>query len=349
MRPAVVHIHWAFPPTTGGVESHLADLGRLQSAAGRRVVILTGEPDPVRHPAYEVVSSPLLTLERARASAAAPDADASALALHIAELVARTGADVIHGHNLHHFSPAPAIAVESLRHQLGIAAHHTFHETWPDILTDRPLYRSWEGTYAISGYIQQQCAELIGFRPDLLHPGVDTERFRSGRKLFSGTGPMTLLHPARLLPWKGVHVSVDALQRLRDRGHNVRLVLTDTQRIADWDDALPGYRRQVLEQIENLRLAEAVRFVSARYDEMPALYDAADIVLYPTVQGEPYGLVPPEAMSAGRPVVASRCGGIVETVVDNETGFLVEPGDADHLADRIEVLLTDRDRSALHG
>ncbi|CAN7160516.1 glycosyltransferase family 4 protein [Phenylobacterium sp. LjRoot225] len=341
MPPAVVHVHWAFPPTTGGVESHLADLGRLQSASGRRVVILTGEPDPVRHPAYEVVSSPLMTLKRARVNAATPEADAPALAVLIADLVARTGADVIHGHNLHHFSPAPAIAVEALRHQLGISAHHTFHETWPDILTDRPLYRGWEGTYAISGYIQQQCAELIGFRPDLLHPGIDTERFRPVRAPFSGTGPAVLLHPARLLPWKGVHISVEALRRLRDRGHDVRLVLTDTQRIADWDGALPAYRRQVLGQIEALGLTAAVQFVSARYDEMPALYDIADVALYPTIQGEPYGLVPPEAMSAGRPVVASRCGGIVETVVDGETGFLVEPGDADHLANRIEVLLED--------
>jgi glycosyltransferase involved in cell wall biosynthesis len=46
---------------------------------------------------------------------------------------------------------------------------------------------------------------------------------------------------------------------------------------------------------------------------------------YQTVGEEPYGLVPLEAMSCGRPIVASRSGGIPETVVDGVTGFTVAP------------------------
>ena len=46
-RLRVAIAHWAFPPTTGGVESHLADLARLLSARGCEVTVLTGEVDPV--------------------------------------------------------------------------------------------------------------------------------------------------------------------------------------------------------------------------------------------------------------------------------------------------------------
>jgi glycosyltransferase involved in cell wall biosynthesis len=74
---------------------------------------------------------------------------------------------------------------------------------------------------------------------------------------------------------------------------------------------------------------------------MPQLYKAADVVVYPTVGEEPYGLVPLEAMSCARPVVASRSGGIAETVIDGITGYIVARGDVDAMADRVGRLLRE--------
>lgn len=347
MSRSVLHIHWALAPTTGGVESHLADLGRLQAERGWRVTFLTGEPEPIRHPAYEIISTPLLDLEKARNSDCS--ARLSATEALIENCVVTRNVDVVHGHNLHHFSAAPALAVDALRRRLGLRAHHTFHETWPDVLTDRPVYRGWEGSYAISQFIQQECGRLIGFTPDLLSPGIDTARFRSTRMPFSHQSTPIIFHPARLLPWKGVHVSVAALRLLLDAGHSARLVLTDTQRIADWDEALPAYRRRIMSMIEDLDLSEHVTFVQAAYSDMPRLYNEADIVVYPTIKDEPFGLVPPEAMSSGRPVVAARCGGIVETVDHGVTGFLVEPDDPHDLADAIAALLSDQGKAREMG
>ncbi len=349
MRRSVLHVHWAFPPTTGGVESHLWDLARQQAERGRRVTVLTGEAEPVRTPGYEIVSTPLLDLETARAGARRPGEHATAVFTLLRTLVEQDRASVIHGHNLHHFSPAPALAVERIRNEFGIPAHHTFHETWPDVLASTPVYRSWEGAYATSRFIQDQCAELIGFRPEVLPLGVDTDLFRPQRAVLEGGARPMLFHPARLLPWKGVHISVEALRRLADRGIDAELVLTDTQRIADWDHALPEYRRQVLDLIEKLGVADRIRFAHAAFADMPTLYNQADIVLYPTIQGEPYGLVPLEAMSCGRPVVASRCGGIVETVEHDVSGHLVCPGDAKELADHIAMLLADPPLARMMG
>jgi glycosyltransferase involved in cell wall biosynthesis len=337
----VLHIHWTFPPTTGGVESYLFDLARLQARQGRRVTVLTGEAHPEQDSAYEVISSEMLDLETAREALIADRPPVGALKALLSELVASREVEVIHGHNLHHFSPAPAIALEEIRTHLNIAVHHTFHETWPDILTNTPVYQNWQGNYAISAFIRDQCAAWIGYRPEILHLGVDTERFRIAQPPFRNASRFRILHPARLLPWKGVHLSIQALRLLRDQGWDACLILTDTQRIADWDHALPAYREKLLALIDNLGLGPNVEFATAAFVDMPTLYNAADVVLYPTIKDEPLGLAPIEAMACGRPVVASRSGGIVESVVHGTTGYLVTPDDAVELAHSIALLFSN--------
>jgi glycosyltransferase involved in cell wall biosynthesis len=338
---SVLHVHWTFPPTTGGVESYLLDLARLQSRQGMRVTILTGETQPDQDTAYEVITSEMLMLEAARDAVIAGRLPVGALKALLLELVASRGVDVIHGHNLHHFSPAPAIALERIRTELGISVHHTFHETWPDVLADAPVYQNWHGNYAISAFVRDQCATLIGYRPEILHLGVDTARFRPVGPPFANGAPFRILHPARLLPWKGVHLSIEALRLLRDQGWNARLILTDTQQIADWDHALPAYRKDLMALIEKLGLCAHVDFVTAAFADMPALYNDADVVLYPTIKDEPFGLVPIEAMACGRPVIASRSGGIVESVVHGTTGYLVKPDDDAELAQYVAKVLSD--------
>jgi glycosyltransferase involved in cell wall biosynthesis len=63
------------------------------------------------------------------------------------------------------------------------------------------------------------------------------------------------------------------------------------------------------------------------------LYYDADVFVFPPVWNEAFGVTPLEAMAAGVPVAVSRCGGIVETVQDQVTGFIVDPDDAASLAE----------------
>jgi type III pantothenate kinase len=128
------------------------------------------------------------------------------------------------------------------------------------------------------------------------------------------------------------------MAQLRQGGVPGRLIITDTARIADWKRELDEYRIEIVDLIRRLGIESHVEFAATRYAHMPALYRRADVVVYPTVEPEPYGLVPLEAMSTGLPVVASRIGGITETVVDGETGFLVDPGDHGAIADRLALL-----------
>jgi glycosyltransferase involved in cell wall biosynthesis len=216
-----------------------------------------------------------------------------------------------------------------------------FHETWPDILHDAPIYRYWEGNYAVPAFVQLQCGERLGFRPQLFPLGIDLEAFRCTRSAFSTGAIPIILHPARLLPWKGVHLSVRMLAEVHRQGFEAKLVLTDTQRIADWNQQLNAYREEVLALISTLNLREHVEFRSVAYAEMPALYNEANIVIYPTLGEEPYGRVPLEAMSCERPIVAARSGGITETVRDGETGYVVKRGDVKSLTEPVSRLLAN--------
>jgi glycosyltransferase involved in cell wall biosynthesis len=74
-----------------------------------------------------------------------------------------------------------------------------------------------------------------------------------------------------------------------------------------------------------------------------AAWRRCSFAVAPSVWPEPFGIVVLEAMAAGRPVIASRIGGLPDVVVDAETGFLVPPGDPIALQEALERLLADQD------
>jgi len=77
------------------------------------------------------------------------------------------------------------------------------------------------------------------------------------------------------------------------------------------------------------------------HDEVLRLFRSARVVIVPSIWDDPCPTVVLEAMAAGRPVVASASGGIVDMVVDGVTGLLVPPGDASVLAQAISSVLRD--------
>lgn len=91
---------------------------------------------------------------------------------------------------------------------------------------------------------------------------------------------------------------------------------------------------------EELGVADRVRFLGFRRD-VPQLMAAADVFALPSLfEGSPLAVL--EAMAAGRAVVSSAIGGTNEVVVDEESGLLVPPGDAEALAAALRRLLGDR-------
>jgi glycosyltransferase involved in cell wall biosynthesis len=74
-----------------------------------------------------------------------------------------------------------------------------------------------------------------------------------------------------------------------------------------------------------------------------AWYEAADLFVHPTIY-EGSSIVTLEAMAHGRPVVATRAGGLPDKVEQGVTGWLVPPGDTDALAEGIDVAFAARNR-----
>ncbi len=82
-------------------------------------------------------------------------------------------------------------------------------------------------------------------------------------------------------------------------------------------------------------------FADWPHEAVMGAWSRCSIGLIPSTWAEPFGIVALEAMSRGKPVIASRIGGLADIVIDGETGFLVAPGDPDVLQKAIQCLLDD--------
>lgn len=121
--------------------------------------------------------------------------------------------------------------------------------------------------------------------------------------------------------WKGHRTLLAAWDRAGAPGHLV--ILGGPPSSGDTVD--------VRALVGRLRRPEAVSVIGEVND--PSSYlDEADVVLVPSEQAEPFGLVAIEAFAHGRPVLASAAGGLLEIVSHDRDGWLFPPGDVDALA-----------------
>jgi glycosyltransferase involved in cell wall biosynthesis len=127
-----------------------------------------------------------------------------------------------------------------------------------------------------------------------------------------------ILHAARLTGWKGQRLSIEALARL-DADRRAILILAGKPESAREAQSLRAMAAQA-------GLGQSVRLVGALAD-MPAAYLAADLVIAPSQAPESFGRGVVEACAMGRLVLASPLGAAGETIVDRETGWLVNPAD----------------------
>jgi glycosyltransferase involved in cell wall biosynthesis len=155
--------------------------------------------------------------------------------------------------------------------------------------------------------------------------GMDAARFAIAPGTTEATQPKksTLLFAGLVQEmFKGFDILHDACSRLWVHRQDFELVATsDPPGRIDAFTRLIGWQSQ---------------------EELPVHLRAADVVVVPTMAQDALGRTAVEAMAAGRPVIASRIGGLPFTVADGATGLLFKPGDAEDLAKKIAILLDDR-------
>jgi glycosyltransferase involved in cell wall biosynthesis len=212
----------------------------------------------------------------------------------------------------------------------------------------RGFFRFPAATFALSKAIKDGFLGKPPFMPpdrvELLYPGVDTTRFHpriDGLKVRFDAGidkaaPLVAMI-ARFQDVKGHDVFQAMARQVAQQIPEARFIVAgeNTQTSADnvYKTRILGTART--DPLLNTRLT----YLGFRPD-VERVVAAADVVVCAS-RFESYGMVNVEAMASGKPVVSTNRGGPAETVVHDETGFLVPPGDAAVLAKHVITLLQD--------
>lgn len=357
----IAMLHWAFPPTIGGVETHLVLLGRGLVRLGHSVHLLTGLAEGQPPEATEYVWSgmrirrtPLLSLNGRGLEDFARQR--SEIEREISTFIERVQPDLVHAHNMHYFSPVHAEAVMQACRRLNLPLALTAHNTWEDGLWWRmcALADGWDGVIAVSRYIRNEL-ERSGYSPyriRVIHHGIDTRQFtppdpaekaRLQEEFPFLQGRRVIFHPARMGRAKGCHVSIRALDLVRRRIPEVLLVLAGNGNIVDWGAVQSGEVQYMQQLIDELGLREHVYIQCFPWEQMPKIYRLSEIVIYPSAVHEPFGLAMLEAMATGKPLVVTESGGMPEVVKDGVNGLVVPRADSRALAEACLRLLEDRE------
>lgn len=149
----------------------------------------------------------------------------------------------------------------------------------------------------------------------------------------------TILHVGRLERAKGLTVLAKAVPLVMQSVPDARFIFAG----ADRHSERGGSQRAELEQcLAEANVLSRVEFLgSVEQARLPDLYQQADICVVPSMLYESFSYTSAQAMAAGKPVIASRIGGIPETVEDGITGVLVAPGNVEELAEAIIRLARD--------
>jgi D-inositol-3-phosphate glycosyltransferase len=173
--------------------------------------------------------------------------------------------------------------------------------------------------------------------------GVDTSVFTPEGPAARRNGRPRLLALGRLVERKGVATVIAALARLP----GAELVVAGGPDHRDLDTSADY--RALREAARQHGVADRVIFTgSVARAEVPALIRSADIVVCAPWY-EPFGIVPLEAMACGIPVVASAVGGLTDSIVNQQTGWLVPARDPLALASALSQLLADPVKRAALG
>lgn len=214
-------------------------------------------------------------------------------------------------------------------------------------LINQPLTR----VVCVSEY-GKQCIQALDIlspsRYRLVYNGVDIARIipnaargKEFRERFGIPAERdVILQVSWIIPEKGIGDLLQVASAVVKKNQNVQFVFVGEG----------PHRPRYMKEAEELGIADHVTWAGLIEDPLgEGVYDAADIVCQLSRWEEVFGWMIAEAMVYGRPIVATRVGGIPELVRHGESGFLVDRGDVAAAADFVLQLLSDRDSRVRMG
>jgi glycosyltransferase involved in cell wall biosynthesis len=265
---------------------------------------------------------------------------------------------------VHVRSRAPAFAALWAAHTAGVPLIATYH----GVYNARSGLKRWynavmtrgDMVIANSAYTRDHVIAEHGLDPDkvvAIPRGIDLARFDPANvsaerivrlqnewQIDPADPRIKVLLAGRLTRWKGQLLLVEAATRLKARGTKDFLII-----LAGDAQGRDDYRAEVEAAIQRGGLQRNVRIVG-HCDDMPAAYLIADVAAAPSLEPEAFGRTAVEPQIMGRPVLAADHGATRETVVDGQTGWLVNPGDGKAWADALgEAVTASRGRRQAMG
>ena len=345
-------------PSLGGITEHVDGQARELANRGHEVTVITGHlarTPPVTDDALQV---PEPNFEIVRMGIAiplfVPYWGNNAQTLHtygprlgrqLNALYRERGFDVVHVHAPYN-PPFPAWAIDQCPDDAICVA--TFHSVFPqttgmDILAEwtRPWIERLDGRICVSEACIGSLAPYYPYAYDVIPNGIDTGHFSPDAEPVAELmgDHQNIVFCGRFDPRNGLDTVIEAFRLLhRERGDQVRLVVIGDGPLRKL------YHRQVGEE-----LAPFVHWAGRLNRSRPNYLTSGSVFCTPCNRAS-FGMVLLEAMSCGRPVVASRISGFQLLMEDGRQGFLVHPGDSAELhAGALARLLDDPDLRARMG
>ncbi|MEE8359894.1 MAG: glycosyltransferase family 4 protein [Candidatus Omnitrophota bacterium] len=351
----IVQLHWGFPPIIGGVETHLCTMLPEMARRGHTVSLLTASVEGGKakevYKGVDVYRTPLMDLNWLF-KRGLRGLDREVLKI-FGDFFKAVRPDIIHCHNMHYFSPVHTNTIEDLAKKLGVPLILTAHNVWDDILfLDLTLRIKWDKIIAVSHFIKR---ELIGIGCDdrkinVIHHGVDSRMFHPNIKSHEILkrhpelkGKRVIFHPARMGLAKGCDVGLKALNIIKKQHPDAMLVLAGTKNIIDWGDTQQKDIAYMVDLVKSFKLQKNVVIDAYTLKEIAQLYGVAEVCIYPSSVGEPFGLTMLEALSSAKPMIVTDAGGMPEIIRDGINGYVIPVKDFEALASRIIRLFSDAD------
>lgn len=286
-------------------------------------------------------------------------------ALRAANHLRASGCDIVHIHNFSQFAPI----VRLLNPKAKIVLHMNcdwLNELDRDLIDKR--LKHVDAIIGCADYITNRVKTQFPHYADrcaTLYNAADIAQFSQRLQVPPEKERKCVLFVGRVSPEKGLHVLIDAHKQVTAQEPKAELRIVGGPYIPPLsflvdrssDPMVKALRRfyssDYMEHLRERAKAMPENCVSFHghlaHGELATLFCDADVFVQPSVWGEPFPLSVVEAMGAGLPVIASRVGGLPESVVDGKTGLLVEPDNPTHLADAILQLLRDKKRAQCMG
>jgi phosphatidylinositol alpha-1,6-mannosyltransferase len=340
----ILVVTWNYPPRRGGIENLIGNLCRELRKNHSVKVVTTYSPaslsevDVFRAPLPGLFSFALYALWRgtillARNSGITVVFGGSVLATPLVLLLARVfgrravvqahGLDIIYGSFFYR-----QICVRWLQHCDYVVANSGYTA----------------GLAQARGIPQERLA--------IIPPGVDLDQFTASadvdaiKRSFSVARRRIILFVGRLARRKGVQEFIEnSLVQIAREIPDVCFLV-----VGDHPAASLVHSENIVSEIEaaitKLKITEHVRLLGSLSDgDVTKLYQISDVIVLPVLDVEDdvegFGIVALEAAASGKPVVATRVGGIPDAVEDDKSGILVAPGDYTGLSRAITALLRD--------